>query len=225
VLTGFFAVFQSAVRADMENRVGGAFSWNTGVSYVTLFQRLDPRWKAEVEALYKNSGASLEADLTTLNAGTRIAPDNPAAIAQMDTFAQRGDPQMPILTMHTTGDNIVFNSEEPIYYARTKANHDGALLRQTYVSAPGHCNFSASEQVSALLTMNDRLATGSWPATSPAAIRPARRRLTLMPPPSPTTRRPSCHAQACTRTTSTEQFMAHGAAQLRRARLFVSEGK
>jgi pimeloyl-ACP methyl ester carboxylesterase len=169
-LTGDFAAFATSVRADMENRVGGPFSWNTSVNYAALYRHLDPRWKAEVQGLYRLSGASLPADLTTLNAGPRIAPTNPTAISQMDTYAQLGNPQMPVLTMHTIGDNVVFTSQEAVYRARVQAHHKATLLRQTFVAAPGHCNFTASEQTAALLTMAKRLSSARWPATTPQAM-------------------------------------------------------
>ncbi len=158
------------MRADMENRVGGPFSWNTGVDYLTLYNKLDSRRKAEVKALYKSSGASLRADLDALNGGTRVAPSNPTAISQMDTYAELGDPEMPIFTMHTTSDNVVFTSEETVYRARVDRNHKAQLLRQTYVAAAGHCTFSASEQVAALLTIRERLSTGHWPTTTATAM-------------------------------------------------------
>ncbi|MFK0281333.1 alpha/beta hydrolase family protein [Streptomyces sp. NPDC090499] len=169
-LSTTFTAFQSAVRADMESKVGGSFSWNTGVDYRELYSGLGKGAKAEVDALYKDAGLSVKSDLGALQAAPRVEPSDPQAIAKMDDYAPTGDPQMPILTVHTTGDDAVFPSLETPYAAKVRANQDNALLRQTYVSAPGHCNFTTDEQVAAIKTVDQRLSTGTWPSTSPAAM-------------------------------------------------------
>jgi hypothetical protein len=78
--------------------------------------------------------------------------------------------QMPILTVHTTGDDAVFTSLESPYAAKVRANGYAALLRQTYVFAPGRCNFTTDEVVASIKTMDQRLSTGTWPSTSPQAM-------------------------------------------------------
>jgi pimeloyl-ACP methyl ester carboxylesterase len=165
-----FAFFQAHVRQDMENRVGGPFSWNSGVDYDQLYRRLDRRYHAEVRALYERASLDLDADLRALQAGPRVAPTDPTAIAQMNTFAQRGRLRIPLLTMHTIGDDIVFPSLETVYERRVERRGAGALLRQTYVRAAGHCNFTSSETLAALLTVDRRLRTGTWPRTTPGAM-------------------------------------------------------
>ncbi|WP_280304942.1 alpha/beta hydrolase [Nocardia abscessus] len=166
-LSTTFTLFQAAVRADMESKVGGAFSWNTGVDYRKLFSGLGHDAKAEVDALYKQAGLSIKDDLGALQAAPRVEPSDPQAIAKMNEYAPTGSPQMPILTVHTTGDDAVFTSLESPYAAKVRANGDAALLRQTYVSAPGHCNFTTDEVVASIKTMDQRLNTGAWPSTSP----------------------------------------------------------
>lgn len=169
-LSTTFTVFQAAVRADMESKVGGAFSWNTGVDYRELFSGLGQGAKAEVDALYQQAGLSIEDDLGALQAVPRVEPSHPQAIAEMNEYAPTGSPQMPILTVHTTGDEAVFTTLESPYAAKVRANGDAALLRQTYVSAPGHCNFTTDEVVASIQTMDQRLSTGIWPSTSPEAM-------------------------------------------------------
>jgi pimeloyl-ACP methyl ester carboxylesterase len=168
-LSSSLPAFQAAVRADMENRVGGAFSWNTGVDYKALFDDLDPVARQEVDALYAGSGADLAADLAALDAGPRVR-GNPTAIAQMNSYAPAGRLDVPLLTMHTTGDNIVSPGVEPIYRKTVADAGRSAQLRQTWVQAPGHCAFSTSERVTALETMVTRIQTGRWPQTTPAAL-------------------------------------------------------
>ncbi|MFD8098473.1 alpha/beta hydrolase [Nocardia fluminea] len=164
-LSTTFALFQSAVRADMESKVGGAFSWNTGVNYRELFSGLGHGAKAEVDTLYKQAGLSLEDDLGVLQAAPRVEPSAPQAIAKMNEYVPTGSLQMPVLTVHTTGDDAVFTSLESPYALRP--NSDATLLRQTYVSAAGHCNFTTDEVIASIKTMDQRLSTGAWPSTSP----------------------------------------------------------
>ncbi|MFI6315256.1 alpha/beta hydrolase [Nocardia fusca] len=166
-LSTTFALFQAAVRADMESKVGGAFSWNTGVDYRELFSGLGHGAKAQVDALYKQAGLSIEDDLDALQAAPRIEPSDPQAIAKMNEYAPTGTPQVPILTVHTTGDDAVFTSLESTYAEKVRTNGDTALLRQTYVSATGHCSFTTAEVVASIKTMDQRLNTGTWPSTSP----------------------------------------------------------
>lgn len=165
-----FAGFQTLVRADMEAAAGGPFSWNMGVNYRELYADLGSGPKAEVAALYREAGLDLGEDLDALESAPRVAPSDPQAIDAMNAYAPTGEPQVPLLTVHTTGDNLVFPNLETAYADRVRANHEGALLRQTYTAAPGHCNFTTSEQIAAIETMDRRLSAGVWPSTSPAAM-------------------------------------------------------
>ena len=165
-----FALFQTLVRTDMEAAAGGPFSWNTGVDYRALFTGLGRGPKAEVAALYREAGLDLGEDMDVLASAPRVAPSDPQAIDAMNAYAPTGLLQMPLLTVHTTGDNMVSPNVEKAYADRVRANHEVALLRQTYTAAPGHCNFTTSEQIAAIKTMDRRLSAGVWPNTSPAAM-------------------------------------------------------
>jgi hypothetical protein len=44
------------------------------------------------------------------------------------------------------------------------------LLRMLYVQAPGHGTFTIAEVGAALAAMTDRIETGRWPQTGPAAM-------------------------------------------------------
>src|SRR5260370_2318011 len=96
----FFFAFVG--RAELEFRAGGNPSWNTGVDYrVQLAPSVDSR---EVAALYKQAGLSLNADLKTLASAPRISSHSGAAsyLNKYITFDCNLD--IPILSMHTTGD-------------------------------------------------------------------------------------------------------------------------
>jgi pimeloyl-ACP methyl ester carboxylesterase len=161
--------FSFGARAELEARAGGNFSWNTGVDYaVQLSRSVD---LAEVEALYAAANLSLDADLSTLNAAARISA-NPAAVDYVKRFiVYNGDLDLPVLTMHTTGDGLVMPSGEQAYAAVVRQAGDNSLLRQVFVHRAGHCTFTPAETVTALKTLVHRLDTGRWEdSTSPTLM-------------------------------------------------------
>jgi pimeloyl-ACP methyl ester carboxylesterase len=151
---GFFG------RAELEARAGGNFSWNTGVNYrVQLSHSVD---RAEVAALYAAAGLDLNAELDTLNDAPRIAA-NPAAKAYISKYiTYNGDIDMPVLTMHTTGDGLVEVTDENAYASVVRSTGDNNLLRQVFVHRAGHCTFSPAETITAFKTLIHRLDTGRW---------------------------------------------------------------
>jgi pimeloyl-ACP methyl ester carboxylesterase len=162
-LFGFFG------RAELEARAGGNYSWNTGVDYrVQLSHSTD---KAEVMALYAAAGLNLNNDLNTLNAAPRIAA-NPAAAAYIAKYiTYNGSLNMPVLTMHTTGDGLVEVTDENAYASVVRSAGDNSMLRQVFVHRAGHCSFTSGETISAFQTLIHRLDTGRWEdSTSPAAM-------------------------------------------------------
>jgi pimeloyl-ACP methyl ester carboxylesterase len=175
------AMWESAVdfsfafryRADLEQRAGGNPSWNTGVDYSHQLSISADR--DEVNALYGAAGLDLQADLRTLNAGGRVAAD-PAAVAYLDrNISYDGRLNIPVLTMHTTGDGLVVPPNEGAYAIAVSAVGDSALLRQTFVHRAGHCAFTEAETVAAVQVLLKRLDTGRWDdsALQPAALNAA----------------------------------------------------
>jgi pimeloyl-ACP methyl ester carboxylesterase len=159
---GFFG------RAELEARAGGNFSWNTGVDYrAQLAKSVD---RAEVEALYKVAGLDLGKDLAKLNDTPRISADE-NAVKYVDKFiSYNGDLDMPVLTMHTTGDGLVEVTDEQAYASVVRKAGDSSLLRQVFVHRAGHCTFTPAETISAFKTLIDRVNTGHWPSISPAKM-------------------------------------------------------
>ena len=153
----FFAFF---ARAELEARAGGNPSWNTGVDYhVQLGKSVDNR---EVQALYKQAGLNLNADLNKLNSATRIKAD-PQAVNYLNKFITfNGDLDMPVLTMHTTGDGLVVNQQEQAYDDVVDSQGEDSLLNQVFVHRAGHCTFTPAETVTAFQTLIHRLNTGTW---------------------------------------------------------------
>lgn len=155
-------------RQEAEQRAGGTMSWNTGVDYTAMLRR-SPTYK-QVTALYKEAGLSLRGDLAALNRAPRLTAD-PAAVDWMSrTSAFTGRLTEPQLSLHTTGDALVPTQVQSAYRRAATAAGATPLLRQAYVDTPGHCTFSPGEQLAALHTLEDRVTTGRWDDTGPAAL-------------------------------------------------------
>lgn len=155
-------------RAELEARAGGNPSWNIGVNYrVQLEHSVDSQ---EVQALYEQAGLNLDHDLEALNQAPRIAPDIQAVhyLNQFITF--NGDLDIPVLTMHTSGDGLVVNEDEQTYASVVRASGDNALLRQVFIHRAGHCTFTPAENLAGLQTLIHRLDTGRWGDTTDPAL-------------------------------------------------------
>jgi hypothetical protein len=165
--------FAFRYRADLELRAGGNPSWNSGVDYSHQLSISADR--DEVNALYASAGLDLQADLRTLNAGARVAAD-PAAAAYLDrNISFDGHMNIPVLTMHTTGDGLVVPPNEGAYANAVTSAGNSALLRQTYVHRAGHCAFTEAETVAAVQVLLKRLDSGRWDdaALQPTALNAA----------------------------------------------------
>ncbi|MFY9905321.1 MAG: prolyl oligopeptidase family serine peptidase [Terriglobales bacterium] len=158
--------FMFAFRAELEYRAGGNPSFNTGVNYkYQLSRSVD---YAEVQALYAAAGLNLDADLETLNHATRIAADPGALTYLSDNIIYDGQINIPVLTMHTTGDGLVPVENERAYAKVVNEANNGGWLRKTFVHRAGHCAFSPAETITAMQTLQLRLATGKWEDLTPS---------------------------------------------------------
>lgn len=161
--------FVFLARAELEARAGGNPSWNIGVDYRAQLQRSIDR--KEVEALYTQAGLRLDQDLSTLNRAPRIAPDLKAVLYLNRFITFNGDLDIPVLTMHTTGDGLVVNENEQSYASVVREAGDNNLLRQVFVHRAGHCTFTPAENLAGLQTLIHRLDTGRWDnSTDPAVM-------------------------------------------------------
>jgi len=153
----FFAFF---ARAELEGRAGGNPSWNTGIDYRDQLENSTNR--NEVQALYKNAGLNLNQDLNALATAPRIKADPNAKQYLNNYLTFNGDLNMPVLTMHTTGDGLVVNQDEQAYKSVVDWRGDTNLLRQVFVHRAGHCTFTPAETVTAFQTLIQRLDSGQW---------------------------------------------------------------
>jgi len=121
---------------------------------------------SEVVALYKQAGLDLNKDLNTLNTAPRIAAD-PGAVEYLNRYISfNGDLNIPVLTMHTTGDGLVVNQDEQAYKSVVRWDGDSSLLRQTFIHRAGHCAFTPAEMVTAFQTLIHRVDSGTWGNTT-----------------------------------------------------------
>jgi pimeloyl-ACP methyl ester carboxylesterase len=155
-------------RYELEVRAGGNFSWNTGVDYRAQLAKSTDR--AEVQALYKAAGLDLAKDLETLNDAPRISAKRSAVDYVTKYITYNGDLDMPVLTMHTTGDGLVEVTDEQAYASVVKSAGDSSLLRQVFVHRAGHCAFSPAETITAFKTLVHRIDTGRWSGTDPKSM-------------------------------------------------------
>lgn len=151
-------------RTDQEKRAGGIFSWNTGIDYRAQLDKSGR--KAMVEALYRDAGLQLEADLAALNAGQRIAAD-PGAVAYMRAnYTPNARPLVPLVAVQTIGDGMTAPALQRGYAEAAKGD-----VKSLYVNGAGHCAFDTATVVATIRYLDARLATGKWPQT-PAAFVP-----------------------------------------------------
>ena len=147
-------------------------SWNTSIDYSQLLARADPSMSGLVQTLYANGNVNLQQDLTKLRDAARVQAD-PAATAFWTTPGRtvHGTPKVPVLRLHTSGDNVVPPQIINSYVQKMQANSgDASLYRTTVVERTGHCLFDPSESAAAVETLLTRINSGAWPDVSPQAM-------------------------------------------------------
>ncbi|MGC0398165.1 hypothetical protein RKD27_000809 [Streptomyces sp. SAI-126] len=155
-------------RQEAESRAGGSMSWNTGVDYRAML-RSSP-YRKEVQELYAKAGLSLKSDLNVLDRAPRTRADAKAVDWMSRTSSFTGRLSRPQLNIHTTGDALIPVQSESAYRRAATAAGSTPLLRQRFVDNAGHCTFSPGEQIAALHALEDRITTGHWRGSDPAAL-------------------------------------------------------
>lgn len=150
----------------------GQLSGNVGVDYAVRFEtQSDPVHREAARRLYAQAGARLEDDLGTLATAARIAAD-PKAVKHWSAPGRTviGEPKVPALRIHTHGDKAVPVSLVQGYGTLIDAKGYGAHYRAAFVSAAGHCTFSAAESMAAVETVMRRIDSGQWADTGADAM-------------------------------------------------------
>jgi len=92
-------------------------------------------------------------DDASLNAGVARFTADPAALAATTEFETTGNLQVPVVTLHTTGDPIVPFEQEALYAAKVAQSGSAARLTQTAIERYGHCSFEAEELLQAFSSL------------------------------------------------------------------------
>jgi hypothetical protein len=159
-------------RYQIELAAGGNSAFTDGVRYRALFD--GSSHARQVRALYRAAGLDLDADLATLTRDAAIRPDPQAVRTLARTSTVTGRLRVPTLNIHTTADQLVPVEQEDWYAGQVQRAGRGALLRQAYVGATGHCAFRPSETIAALHALESRIESGRWSdATEPQRLNTA----------------------------------------------------
>ena len=90
-------------------------------------------------------------DDTALNAGVRRYRADPAALAALEaSYQTSGWIRRPLLTLHTTRDDVIPYWHQAAYEWKLAVTGRSALHQHVPVDRYGHCNFTPNEAVSAL---------------------------------------------------------------------------
>ncbi|GAA0219484.1 hypothetical protein [Cryptosporangium japonicum] len=169
--------YATVVRYDLEQRVLGNPSSNTGARYD---QRISAREKREMQFV---DPGGLAGHLAALARAPRVTAD-PAARKRADLL---GDPtgalRVPTLTLHTGYDATAIVQNETVFANRAlrSTGRTGDLMqlfttpptKYTGTGAPygaGHCNFTTDERVGAVTNLNRWVRTGARPSPVDVAI-------------------------------------------------------
>jgi pimeloyl-ACP methyl ester carboxylesterase len=156
-------VFDTLSQAQVEEVAGGSDTWTAGVKFANQFKNSSNH--DEVVSLYTEAGVSslLQKDLSTLDKINSKTPvyANKQAVSYMEHYIVfNGKLAIPVLTLHTIGDNLVFVQVEQAYAQAVKKAGSRAMLRQVFVDRVGHCNFTSGEKLAAMHTLIDCLNKG-----------------------------------------------------------------
>lgn len=165
--------YGTAGRYEIEQRVGGNPSSNTGVDYGA---RISPAEKSLVETV----GGKPDVYAQQLADAPRVSADASAASKFEALGDTTGKITAPTLTMHTEADPLVLVQNEGVLAQRAVRSGRAGKLVQLYVKAPakysetdgapygaGHCVFSVDQRV-ALIDTLDAWVRGVYPV--PAGI-------------------------------------------------------
>jgi hypothetical protein len=160
MLTSGQLQFIESGRYSIAQAEGGDSGYNIGVNYGALI-RQSPYYR-QIEALYKAAGLNLRADIATLDDHESYAPEGNSLRRTQATSVNTGRLQVPELDVHTVSDQLAPVPFEATYAQRVALAGSSPLLRQVYVNAIGHCNFTDADMVAAIDAMNNVVAARHW---------------------------------------------------------------
>lgn len=139
---------------------GGDSGYNIGVDYGALIR--NSPYYAQIKALYKAAGLNLDADIANLDRHETYAPEGNSLARTQATSVNTGHLDVPELDVHTVTDQLAPVQFEGTYAQRVAEEGDANLLRQVYVKAVGHCNFTDADMVAAIDSMTTVVKQHHW---------------------------------------------------------------
>lgn len=129
-----------------------------------------------IEALYRKAGLDLDADITRLERGARVAATPGAVEYMMRHYTPDARPKVPLLAVQMIGDGLTSPSMQRGYAEAAR----GRDVKSAYVRGAGHCTFTPATTLASIRYLDARLARGRWePAptafvsfTPPPMLRP-----------------------------------------------------
>jgi hypothetical protein len=152
--------FIMTAREQLEAAAGGEGAGTIGVDFTRLLHQSS--YYPEVKALYNEADLSLKGDLGTLTRNADLRPDKAAYRWLARTSVPTGHLQVPELDLKTISDQLVPVQQESYYHGLVVRAGDQALLRQAFVNAQGHCNFTPAELVAGVQALVTRVSTNAW---------------------------------------------------------------
>ncbi len=147
-------------RDQVEAAAGGEGAGTLGVNFAKLLRRSS--YYPEVKALYDDAGLNLRSDLRTLARSASLRPDHAAYRWLARTSVPDGHLQVPELDLKTISDPLIPVQQENYYARLVRRARDSSLLRQAFVQAQGHCNFTPAELVAGVQALATRVHTRVW---------------------------------------------------------------
>ncbi len=149
----------------------GQLKFNDNVDYFEFYENADAEFRMVVEKLYERAGLSVKEDIEKINATKRIKADACA----LKYWAKPGrthvgEPKVPLLRIHTTGDGLVYPAMVQGYEALVREKGYSEMFRCAYSDKWGHCTFSDAEWIASILLLEERIDSGVWADVSPSAM-------------------------------------------------------
>lgn len=144
-----------------------AYTTTQGLLWYSVFATNDARTKLGGQPFDNQgraySGSDDDAALNNLVSGVqRYAADQAALDAMEADYQTFGDLRRPVVTIHTTLDEIIPYWHEPLYRAKIVASGREALHQDLPVPRYGHCNFQPAEVIQALALLADMVAEHTY---------------------------------------------------------------
>jgi hypothetical protein len=97
-----------------------------------------------------------------LNQGVERIKADPSAVAHINRYQTSGDLKIPLVTLHTSGDDVIPVWHELLYEAKTQMHNPGLFTPILIPDRYGHCTFTGNEVLAAFGVLVWRV-TGSQP--------------------------------------------------------------